>query len=255
MFSYDNLVSRNFPLLSNEEQEKLREIRVGIAGCGMGSFIAEALCRLGVEHFVLADPDIVEEENLNHQAYFIEHVDEKKVVSLKNILLGINPGAKVEIWIDFIRPDNATDFVNRCDIVIDGIDPVPGISASLELARACRRQKKFFLYPIDVGWGAILFCLNPSGETFEDLLGVPRGITPQELEKISVWKLMFNMAKRIRLNPYFLPVLGRVVEGEIDHYPQPIIAAWTASVLTVSAVIKNVKGIEVPFVIQFDPMG
>lgn len=256
MFHYKELVSRNTGLLSEEEQRRLRELTVGIAGCGLGSFVAEALCRLGVENFVWADPDTVEVANLNHQAFFLPDVGKKKAVVLIDVLSGINPDVNVEAWADFIRPDNATDFVAKCDIIIDGIDPDPGISASLELARACRQQKKIFLYPIDVGWGAVLFCLNPNGETFEDLLGVPQEITPQELEKISsVWELMFNMAKRVELNPYFLPVLGQVIEGGIEHYPQPVIAAWIASILTASVVIKTIKGQEVPFVVQFDPMG
>lgn len=255
MFRYEDLISRNFPLISEEEQEKIRSLRVGIAGCGMGSFVAEALCRIGVEKFIFADPDIVETANLNHQVFSTDYIGKNKAVSLRDIIYRINPAAEVEVWADFIRPDNAIDFVDKCDIVIDGIDPAPGISASLVLARACRRQKKFFLYPIDVGWGAVLFCLNPSGETFENLLGVPREITPQELEKISVWELMLNMAKKIRLNSYFLPVLEQVIKGEVEHYPQPIIAAWIASVLTVSVVIKIVKGYELPLVVQFDPMG
>ena len=254
MFSYNEFVSRNFPLLSEEEQKKLRKIRVGIAGCGMGSFIAEALCRLGVESFILADPDTVEMANLNHQAYFFKNIGEQKVSATARILSEINSEVKVETWPDFVQSDNANEFVAKCDIVIDGVDPDPGISASLELARACRRQKKIFLYPIDVGWGAVLFCLTPNGETFEDLLGIPQDITPQEIEKISIWELMLNMAKRVKLNPYFLPVLGRVIEGEIKHYPQPVVAAWTASILTVSVVIKIVKGYELPFVVQFDPL-
>lgn len=255
MFRYKELISRNTGLLSEEEQRSLRELTVGIAGCGMGSFVAEALCRLGVENFIWADPDTVEVANLNHQAFFLEDVGKEKAIVLIDVLSRINPDVRVEAWADFIKPDNATDFVAKCDIVIDGIDPDPGISASLELARACRRQKKIFLYPIDVGWGSVLFCLTPNGETFENLLGVSREITPQELEKISVWELMFNMAKRVELNPYFLPVLGQVIEGEIEHYPQPVIAAWIASILTVSVVIKTVKGHELPFVVQFDPMG
>ncbi|MDP2946491.1 MAG: ThiF family adenylyltransferase, partial [Nanoarchaeota archaeon] len=132
---YEELVSRNFPLLSAEEQKNLRRLHVGIAGCGMGSFIAEALCRVGVEKFLFADPDIVEMANLNHQAYGVKDVGKNKAVALSNHILNINPEAIIETWADFVTQNNALDFASRVDVVIDCIDPMPGIAVSLALAR------------------------------------------------------------------------------------------------------------------------
>lgn len=47
-------------------QEKLGNLTLGLVGCGgIGAVAAEQLARLGVKHWLLVDPDVVEESNLN----------------------------------------------------------------------------------------------------------------------------------------------------------------------------------------------
>lgn len=250
---YEELVSRNFPLLSNKEQERLRRLRVGIAGCGMGSFIAEALCRVGVEQFLLADPDIVEVANLNHQAYDTKDVGKNKAVALSDHILSINPEAKIEAWPDFVTHHNAFDFVSRVDVVIDCIDPMPGIGVSLALGRACREQKKWFLYPIDIGWGAALFSFDPEGETaFEDLLGVPVTVTLEEFGRIPMWEPLGHIVERASFPPYLSPIIEEIREGKLKHYPQPVSASLTAAILGVSILVKMAKKETPPFITRFD---
>ncbi len=252
---YEELVSRNFPLLSKEEQENLRRIRVGIAGCGMGSFIAEVLCRVGVERFLFADPDLVEVANLNHQAYGVKDVGENKAVALSNHILNINPEAVIETWADFVTQNNALDFASLVNVVIDCIDPMPGIVVSLALARVCREQRKWFLYPIDIGWGAAIFSFDPKKENvFENLLGIPVTMTLKEFEKIPAMEPLNHIMESVNIPPYLYPILKQMETGELRHYPQPIIAAFTAAMLGVSAIIKMVKNETPQLVTQFDPV-
>lgn len=254
MFSYGDLVSRNFPLLSVRVQEDLRRLHVGIAGSGIGSFIAEALCRLGVERFLLADPDVVEVANLNHQAYSIKDVGKNKAIALSDHILTINPEAKIKTWSDFVIQGNAFDFASLVDVVVDCIDPMPGINASLALARACQEQKKWFFYPVDLGWGAVLLSLNPDGKTtFEDLLGVPNAITLQEFGEIPALKLIAHLIEKV-MPPYLLAVIEEIMAGRLEHYPQPVTAAFTAAILTVSAIVKIAKGEKPPLITRFDPI-
>jgi len=254
MFKYEDLVSRNFPLLSVEEQENLRRLRVGIAGSGMGSFIAEALCRTGVERFLFIDPDVVEVANLNHQAFNANDVGKDKAIALSDHISSINPGAKIEAWTDFVTQDNASDFVSRVDVVVDCIDPMPGINASLALARACREQKKWFFYPVDLGWGAVLFSFNPEGETtFEDLLGVSATITIEEFGGIPAVGLISHLIEEV-MPAYLPPVIEKIMKGELEHYPQPATAAFTAATLAVSALVKVAKKETPSLTTRFDPI-
>ena len=57
---------RQVPLFGVAGQKILRSIRVGLVGLGgTGSIVLQALAHLGVQDFLLLDPDIIEETNLN----------------------------------------------------------------------------------------------------------------------------------------------------------------------------------------------
>ena len=55
---YRELTTRNTPLVTPEEQERIRTATILIAGCGsIGGAAVEPLIRLGCEHLILAEPD------------------------------------------------------------------------------------------------------------------------------------------------------------------------------------------------------
>ena len=57
---------RQVRAFGEQGQSRLRNLRVGIVGLGgTGSIVAEQLTHLGIENFLLIDPDAVEESNLN----------------------------------------------------------------------------------------------------------------------------------------------------------------------------------------------
>jgi len=52
------------------DQERLSDLKVTIIGCGaVGSFSALSLCKMGVKHLTLIDPDTVNSENLPNQFF------------------------------------------------------------------------------------------------------------------------------------------------------------------------------------------
>lgn len=71
MPSYEELTLRNAGYVPPELQEKIRATRLLVAGCGLGSTIAEAAARVGFERFTLADGDSIAPHNLNRQAFTI----------------------------------------------------------------------------------------------------------------------------------------------------------------------------------------
>ena len=69
---------------------------VMIVGIGsVGSFVAEQLARIGVERFVLVDPDTVEGVNLTRTIFSREDLGTKKTEAARRRLLSINPNAGI----------------------------------------------------------------------------------------------------------------------------------------------------------------
>lgn len=103
--------------------EKLRRSAVGIAGCGgLGSNAAIALARAGVGRLILADRDLVEESNLNRQAYFLSDVGKVKVEALASLIRAINPGVRLDIHRIEISPANTAELFAEADLLIEAFD-------------------------------------------------------------------------------------------------------------------------------------
>ncbi len=59
---------RNIKTLSLEENEKLKDFKVCVIGCGgLGGYIIEMLGRIGVGYITAVDGDNFSESNLNRQ--------------------------------------------------------------------------------------------------------------------------------------------------------------------------------------------
>src|SRR3990167_3430522 len=109
--SYENLFIRNKGYVSVELQRKIHDTKILIAGCGMGSSIAEAATRMGFQHITLIDGDTIEEHNLNRQFYNYEDIGEYKAKALGKRLRAINPKIEVVEIADWLKPDNVVELV------------------------------------------------------------------------------------------------------------------------------------------------
>jgi len=59
--NYDEFFQRNLGIFEPEEQERIKDAKVLIIGCGgIGGVIAIALARSSVGHFVLMEPEVYE---------------------------------------------------------------------------------------------------------------------------------------------------------------------------------------------------
>lgn len=102
---------------------KLREIKVGIAGAGgLGSNCAANLVRVGLEKLKIIDFDIVEVTNLDRQFYFADQVGMYKVEALRQNLLRINPAVQIEIEVRKIDQSTAGILFADCLIVAECLD-------------------------------------------------------------------------------------------------------------------------------------
>lgn len=173
MSDYQTLTLRNKDYIAPELQAKIRACRLLIAGCGIGSSFAETAARLGFEHFVLVDGDMVADHNLNRQRYNINDVGQPKVEALGRRIQAINPNATIEKFCTFLTPENAPDLVRRADTVFDTIDFLD-LKGIVGLHDACRAQRKPVITALAIGWGAGCVYFPPGTTwTFRRLFGLP----------------------------------------------------------------------------------
>lgn len=246
--------SRNLGLLTEEEQQKIDDTTLLIAGCGVGSLITISAARLGFEKFVLIDGDKVELSNINRQGYSSHDVGKFKVNALAKRLRQINPHVQIKKYPVFVDLKNAARLVHKADIIIDSIDP-DAAQAVIAMHRAAQKEHKTIIQPTDVGWGAMVQIFTPDSISYEKMIGL-NPETP--VEKISNEEAFGKFVQYfVKLMPdYVSKIAMEVAEGKRPHYPQPVSAAYILSAMTVMAakrVANNEPIITAPDYISFDP--
>ena len=114
------------PEIGPAGQARLRAASVLIVGCGaLGSAAAEFLCRAGVGELHLVDRDLVEPTNLQRQLLYGEAdaaAGAPKAEAARRRLAAINGGVRVRAWVDDLNAENAADYAEEADLIVDGLD-------------------------------------------------------------------------------------------------------------------------------------
>lgn len=105
-------------LLAGWDQSDLSRARVAIVGCGaLGSNLGLALGHLGVGSITLLDADVLEEHNLENQAFDEFDLGKPKAVALRDRIRSLDPVLQVKAVIarfqDYRHPIDA-DYVFGC---------------------------------------------------------------------------------------------------------------------------------------------
>ena len=109
--------------LGKENFEKVRSVKVGIAGAGgLGSNCASNLVRAGFHNLKIIDYDRVDYSNLNRQFYFVDQVGMDKVKALESNLRRINPDINVETRVRKIEKSNIKELFKDCDVIVEAFD-------------------------------------------------------------------------------------------------------------------------------------
>lgn len=172
---YDEMTTRNLGFVSEEEQARLRQGAVFVAGVGgMGGACVQMLVRAGVGKIAIADVDAFEVSNLNRQLFaFTDTVDRPKAEATAEGLLKINPGLRLVVlgadWTDRLETLAA-----EYPVIVNGCDDV---AATVELYRVAGRTGATV---IDA-WAAPLpsvVMVRPADPRPEERLGYPTLGTP-----------------------------------------------------------------------------
>jgi adenylyltransferase/sulfurtransferase len=115
-----------FAPIGLEGQEKLRQSRVVILGCGaLGTAQANALARAGVGTLRIVDRDFVEESNLQRQMLFDEADAREslpKAVAAQRKLRQINSDINVEGTVADADSSNVEEFIEGFHLALDATD-------------------------------------------------------------------------------------------------------------------------------------
>lgn len=123
----DNQFQRTEILIGKDNLNKLKNQTIAIFGIGgVGSYVAEALARVGVGHLILIDNDLIDITNINRQIHAThETIGKPKVVEMQKRIQAINPEAKVEAIQEFVTENNVQELLNQpIDYIVDAIDTV-----------------------------------------------------------------------------------------------------------------------------------
>ena len=121
--------SRTKMLIGEKALNKIKNSSVIVFGIGgVGSFVVEALARVGVGKIDLVDNDIINETNINRQLIATHKtIGMSKVDVAKERVLEINPSSVVNTYKLFYSAETSHEFdLLKYDYVIDAIDSVSG---------------------------------------------------------------------------------------------------------------------------------
>ncbi len=169
MSKYEDLVSRNWGLIVPETQERIGEVRVLLAGCGVGTQIGVLAARTGFRNFLLADGDDVEVSNLNRQEFFRGDLGRNKAEVTAERILAVNPTAKAKVISHFLKKkEEITSLVKKSDVVVNMADPDEAMYTISEIAQA---EGKLELHPLNLGWMGYCIVLTPATPSLEEIVG------------------------------------------------------------------------------------
>ena len=132
----------------------LKNKTVGIAGAGgLGSNCAVALARVGIGRLIVADYDVVSENNLNRQYYFYDQIGEKKVTAMKANILRINPNTEVIAYDILLTPENITKIFHDCNVIVEAFDHADQKEMIIETVLSEMPEKYIVVGLGMAGWG------------------------------------------------------------------------------------------------------
>lgn len=239
---YDEMMLRNWAFITPKEQEKVKNTKILLAGCGLGSNIAELAVETGFTKFVLVDGDKVEVSNLNRQAFDKRHVGKNKAEALKSILEEKSEAVEIEAFPEMITPGTARKYVSKADIVVNLVDFDETVYILNEVAK---KQDKLSITSLNIGWvEGFSLVFSPESATLEDMTG-GRIVN----DETRFFESFTRSIKGYQLPDYFMKDFERImrIRAEKGYNPQLGIGALMTSATVVLSIIRSVVGASLVF--------
>ena len=185
---YKSIFSRNIGFFTESEQERLSKASIAVAGMGgVGGLLVERLIRLGIGQLKILDPETFERSNLNRQfGSSMLNLGQNRAEAVFKQTRDINPQARIQYSKTGIKTENdAGLFVSGCDLVVDEMD-FGLFKESIFLQRAARRRGIYYMFAVDIGFGALVVIFDPNGLTLEEYDKLPPGIDLGDAQELRV---------------------------------------------------------------------
>ncbi|WP_319229238.1 ThiF family adenylyltransferase [Draconibacterium orientale] len=232
---------RNYLYITSEQQEKIKNYRIIIGGCGLGSVIAECALRLGFEDLCIIDGDKVELSNLNRQNYTRDDIGKYKVDALQNRLLQINPNAKITTIGEYLTPENIDKHLNRrYDLAINTIDFTSHIPFLFD--KICVSRNIPVLHPLNLGWGASVIIIDRDSKQLSTLHHEYEGFELHMAQHI-----LLELKKTERLPPYLIDIISDYskIKGRGVSPPQLAVGSWLVASMCTTLMYNLCVNVEV----------
>ncbi|MFN7096458.1 MAG: ThiF family adenylyltransferase [Gammaproteobacteria bacterium] len=242
MFKYEDFISRNYLFIDNKLQQSIKKIKLGFAGVGLASMMAEMAVRVGFENFILSDSDHVETSNLNRQNYVASDVGNAKLLSLKNRLLSINPEIHIELMEKGIKNNSDINYiVDKSDILINTIDFG---EEYFKLVETACQYNKLIICLFNPGFGGLAVCFKYGTGSLYDLL------------KTNKIEYGLEFSKKLILSNEAIQI-GQEMRNNLDsllsqiqvsgYEPQLVIGTCMSSAIGLNCIIKYINHETIPY--------
>jgi len=239
---YRELTTRNTPLVTPQEQERLRTATILIAGCGsVGGAAIEPLIRLGCENLILAEPDGYDVANMNRQSARLQDVGRNKAAVFAERMAEINPYATLEVHDRGITAENVEDVTSRADVILDGVDVTtkPPLRHKINLHQQAKARGKVVVSGYDIA-GLQMLIVYEYGDPGVELLHGK--VKAEDVETLEPFAFLARTIPFTAIPIEIIPELERQVRGEGGGFPQLVYTANLFGVLAVRAVMDILAG-------------
>lgn len=183
---YHEVYQRNYGLFSDEEQEKIMNSKIAIAGVGgVGGEQAKTLARFGIGELSILDPGVFDAPDMNRQFGAItRNIGRNKAIATAEMLKERNPFLKVNIFTQALDTQKGIEeFIGDSDLVIDAIDYM-GFDYKVMFAKVAREKGLYNLSAPIPDFGALMMIFDPKGMTFEEFHKAPKKREEQAKYKV-----------------------------------------------------------------------
>lgn len=172
-FDYNLAFSRNNGITSDQEQMRLKNATVAIAGLGgVGGDYLVTLARAGVSNFKISDFDEFEVCNFNRQyGATMSAVGKPKMAVMHDLALDINPESNIATFGDGINESNIDVFLNGVDVLVDAVEFFE-IQTHRLIINACRERDIPAIFGVPLGFGVGLLVYTKKGMSFDDYFDI-----------------------------------------------------------------------------------
>ncbi|MCT7659056.1 Rv1355c family protein [Mycobacterium deserti] len=176
-------LDRNRNLITPGEQERLGELRIGVAGLSVGHVIAHALAQQGLcGELRLADFDQLELSNLNRIPATVLEVGVNKAIVAARRIAELDPYIRLEVMTAGVTTGTLDAFLDGLDVVVEECDSMDIKVMVREAAR--QRRLPVLMCTSDRGLVDVeRFDLEPERPILHGLLG---GVTSTQLAGLAV---------------------------------------------------------------------